>query len=150
MRTRESGRAAVIVAVVLVVVIVGLLAVAGGAAWYFWHSRSGPDFISAAVQMAPESSQVFLAVDGKKVGLSEATRDEALAALRQAKGFEALQKEVREKLGLELEGDILAAMTPQMSLFVAPEAGKTSFLSDIEKSGSPPPFRICLSLGARR
>jgi hypothetical protein len=99
--------------------------------------------------MAPDTSQVFVAFDGKKMGLSATTQLEALTALREAKGFQELQKQVREKLGLELESDILAAIEPQVSFFIAPEEGKASFLTDIEKSGSPPPFRVCLLLGLR-
>src|SRR5512145_1980279 len=141
----QSGRAGIVIAVVLVVAVV-VVAVAGGAAWYYWSSRAGGDFLTKAAKMAPETSQIFLAVDARKIGLSDGTQAEVLAALKQSKGFEDLRKEVKEKLGLELEDDILKAVEPQLSLFVAPEAGKKSFLDGVDKAGAKPSFRMCLLL----
>jgi hypothetical protein len=131
-RARERGRAAAVVALVLVV------AAAAGA--YLLTRRGAPPatgLAADAARMAPESTQVLVAVDLAKIGIDEADRKGVVGALRQLEGIDKLDATLQQELGLTLD-ELLATVEPAGVLALAPREGKTSVVDPHPREGQPP------------
>jgi hypothetical protein len=139
----ERGRAAVVITIILLAAIL-----VAGLTVYFLMKTAGPaDFLTAAARMAPESTQVFIAIDGTKLDFAESMKQEALSALEQSASFQEAKNKLHDTLGLQLDDDVLALIRPSAALALAPLDGKKSIVSDVSAAQlGAPPFRLCLLL----
>lgn len=147
-RRTQSGNAALIVLALLMVVVLG------AAAWYFLFGRpSAPAMTEAAARKAPASTQVFMAFDVERTGLSQVEQMKILATLLKSPELQALNKTLQEKVGLTLEEDFLTWVIPSGALIMAPAEGKKSLLEVPQDQPAAakelPPFRFLAVLKVR-
>lgn len=146
-RRSQSGRA------ILVVLALLILVVLGAAGWYVMQGRFGGQgsMTEAAARMAPANTQVFLAMDLDRAGISQLKQLEIIGTLLKSKEVQAFNEELKAKFGLTLEQDFLTWVTASGALFLAPAEGQQSLAQALQqaKDDGPPPFRALLVLKVR-
>lgn len=144
-RRSQAGSAALVVLVLLVLVVVGAVA------WYLLKGGApGAGMTEAAARMAPANTQVFMAFDMERAGLSESQQSQLFGTLLKSKELQAFNEELKQNLGMTLEQDFLTWLTSSGALIMAPAEGKQSLAEGVEQADSDvPPFRFLAVLRVR-
>ncbi len=150
-RKRLSGNVAMVIALVLVAMVV--LAVVGAAGFYFWKTRmagSGGSMTATAAAKAPANTQVLVAFDLERAGMSLTQQEQILGTLLKSKEFKAINQQLQAELGMTLEEDFLTWVTTSGAIMLAPGAGLPSLASGLDQADSQvPPFRALAVMRVR-
>ncbi|HXE72064.1 MAG TPA: DUF3352 domain-containing protein [Candidatus Nitrosotenuis sp.] len=144
-RARRSGNVILIILAVLIGLAILAALVAGGLWWYFRRAAAG--FMDQALQMAPQETQVYLAINAQGLGFDQQRQQRFLEVWRKSSAFQKINQQLQDELGMTLEEDFLTWITPTAVLIAAPSEGKKSVLEDTQ--GDAPGFRLLLAVGVR-